>query len=222
MEPIPSVIHASWHEFLGPLFDDERMKKIKYGLLPNTRFLPQPRDIFNVFSTPTDEVKVVILGQDPYPKPGDAIGYAFATAIDRPIPKSLGVIRTEIEEEGFDIDVYDDKWRTLSHWTKQGVFLLNTALTVEEARAGSHLRAWKWFTEEVIKFISNKINPIWVLWGAKAQSFQSQINFDNYILTAPHPAVEFYPNKGKSFYGCNHFRMINEELIKRKLKPIKF
>ena len=227
MEKIPEIIHESWHKFLIPLFNDDRMKNIKYNLLPGRVFYPEPKNIFRVFSMPLDQIKVVILGQDPYPRPGDAIGYAFATIPERSVPKSLGIISREIENEGFEIDYYNDEWKTLQHWVDQGIFLLNTALTVLEGRAGSHLKPWRWFIEEIIKIISREVTPIWLLWGAKAHSFESIIRdaetfLFNDILKAPHPAAELYSGGKAGFYGCGHFKKVNELLTEKEQSLIKF
>ena len=194
MEQIPGIIHESWHNLLQPLFDDDRMKYIKNDLLASCNFLPESKNIFRVFSMPISEIKVVILGQDPYPTPGNAIGLAFAVSEGTKTPASLRIIRTEVVNSVPWEVVRSADWNTLLDWEKQGIFLLNTALTVQEKRAGSHLRHWQWFTEKVIKIIAEKKAPIWVLWGKKAQQFESIImdkNFfvPNTILKAPHPAA---------------------------------
>jgi uracil-DNA glycosylase len=226
---IPDIIHESWHKHLQPLFDDVKMQKIKEDILPKISFYPESKNIFRVFSMPLDDIKVVILGQDPYPN-GEAIGLAFAVSGDSQVPASLRVIRREIEET----IPPPDKWKTLEHWQEQGVFLLNTALTVQAKNAGSHLGIWQWFTREVIKIISKESSCIWMLWGAKAQSFKEYIDKAlvwsntsslasdfvecNIILEAPHPAAELYGGK-KKFSGCNHFKICNE-ILKLQNKPI--
>lgn len=245
MERIPYNIHESWHEYLQPLFDDNKMKLIRDKVLPQCNFYPEPQNIFRVFSMPLDHIKVVVLGQDPYPN-GEAIGYAFAVNGTTPTPKSLQTILKEVELSGATQDLSAKtvvSSKTLEHWVNQGVFLLNTALTVEVRNAGSHTGIWQWFTREVIKIISSKIidRPIWMLWGAKAQSFKDCISNSfvvdsnlkkalsepmpigltmanlNYILEAPHPAAEAYNGgTGKKFSGCNHFNLCNEILSRSK------
>lgn len=167
----------------------------------------------------------------PYPN-GEAIGLAFAVNRHSKIPASLRVIKEEIEKSsntptGRD-RINETYWKTLTHWTEQGIFLLNAALTVARKNAGSHLGIWQWFTREVIKIISKNNTCIWMLWGAKAQDFRDFIleshpilntNYDwsnldyskNFILQAPHPAAELYGGKQK-FSGCNHFNLCNEIL----------
>lgn len=246
---IPKIIHESWHEHLQPLFDDNKMSIIKNEILPKCKFYPGPSDIFRVFTMPLDQIKVVILGQDPYPN-GEANGLAFAVNEGKPFPASLKVIAKEIEREGLKTGFYDadiPHWKTLESWHEQGVFLLNTALTVEEKNAGSHLGIWQWFTREIIKIISTNNPCIWMLWGAKAQSFRDYISNStiilnsqkfgiendveaqhylhgmNIILEAPHPAAELYPGGKKStFTGCNHFIMCNEVLKLTNKKQINF
>lgn len=128
----------------------------------------------------------------------------------------------------------------IEDWFYQGVFLLNTALTVETGRAGSHIKYWKGFTEAVIKFLSSTKPCIWLLWGVKAQAYLPFISTKfmvddynretvedipisdnyNYILTAPHPAAELYQGGQAGFYGCDHFYMVNRVLSKKRLKEI--
>jgi len=231
MEKIPNVIHESWHQHLQPLFDDPKMNLIKTKLLPSCKFYPDALHIFRVFEMPLDKIEVVILGQDPYLN-GEAIGYAFAVNGNKPIPKSLNIIFKEIIKPETSEDFLKKSSildRTLSNWREQGVFLLNTALTVEIGNAGSHIGQWQWFTREVIKIISKNNPCIWMLWGAKAQGFKDfivnrgyrgDVNPEypmNYILEAPHPAAELYSGGKTTFSGCNHFNICNQILeIKNK------
>lgn len=209
METLPNVIHKSWHPHLFSVFQTPAISHIKNKLLKECEFNPKGKDIFNVFSMPMDKVKVVILGQDPYPTPSHAIGYAFAVSKDTKKPVSLRNIEKEV---GHEID------RTLKSWRDQGVFLLNTALTVKNGKAGSHLTEWLGFMTHVLNIISKEINPIWVLWGLKAQSFlpmidTPQIAYSPLVLKAPHPAAEAYAGGNAGFFGCNHFSLINNILI---------
>lgn len=230
------IIDASWNPIL-PKLNQEPLITLNRDILPNISYQPKAENIFRVFSMPLNQIKVVILGQDPYPTPGDAIGYSFATIPSRNMPKSLGIIAKEIENEELKTGFFDSDiahWKTLEHWTQQGIFLLNTALTVETAKAGSHLKYWSDWTKTVIQFISKQNPCIWILWGKKAQSFIPNIlnpfhvnGYDkdtiedilvhpdyNYILTAPHPAAELYSGGKAGFYGCNHFIFVNKILAK--------
>lgn len=238
MQKIPDIIHQSWHKHLQPLFDDEKMLLMKDKILPTCNFYPNGPDIFKVFQMPLEDIKVVILGQDPYPN-GEAIGLAFAVNENTAIPKSLNIIFREIiqpnSSEEFTNEV-SKKDRTLSNWVSQGVFLLNTALTVEAKNPNSHTGYWQWFTREVIKIISKEVKPIWLLWGAKAQGFREYIDnkclisnikefplihaYTNFYLEAPHPAAELYSGGKTKFSGCGHFTMCNEILEIKKQEKI--
>lgn len=236
-------IHHSWIPIINAELYKNPLQQLNEDILPNISYQPQKENIFKVFETPLDKIKVVILGHDPYPTPGNAVGRAFAVSEQTRIPASLRIIKKEIEQElDFDIPdtLLDFHWKTLEHWSEQGVFLLNTALTVETGNAGSHLKYWEEFTKSIIKFISNRQPCIWVLWGVKAQKFIPFISnkfmvrgYDkdtiqeipgdsqlNYILTAPHPAAESYSGGNAGFYGCNHFLFVNEILNKTRQSPI--
>lgn len=218
MEKLPNVIHKSWYPHLEPLFQSNGMKFIKNNILSKCKFSPSAKNIFNVFSMPITDIKVVVLGQDPYPTPGDAIGYAFAVSESTRKPPSLRIIEKEV---GHELE------RTLSSWREQGVFLLNTALTVENKSAGSHIKYWQGFTFHVIRTISYEITPIWLLWGKYAQSFEPVIRDSerflfNDILTAPHPAAEIYSGGKAGFLGCNHFNKVNEILENKHIRVINF
>lgn len=221
MEKLPQIIHESWHPFLQPIFDyDFGLKLVKNQVLSKP-FYPAKENIFRIFSMPMQNIKVVILGQDPYINKGQANGYAFAVNEDCPMPASLQIIAKEIELEGLKSGFYDSDiphWRTLESWVEQGVFLLNTALTVAPRISNSHLDFWSSFTRQVIKIIAKEIHPIWALWGRKAQAFIPFINgnenenWNNHVFYAPHPAAEAYANGTAGFYYCGHFKAINQAL----------
>lgn len=235
---IPNM-HESWQPVISLLYQ-EPLTTLNREILPNISHQPSKENIFKVFETPLNNIRVVILGQDPYPVPGDAIGRAFAVSRNKKTPVSLKIILQELHKEGFELPFYTNDWVTLEHWQEQGVFLLNTALTVETGRAGSHLKYWEEFTKKVVSFISITHPCIWLLWGRKAEQFRPYIsnpfsvkrysdetiksipsNEDwNYILTAPHPAAEAYSGGNAGFYGCNHFRYTNEILKVLKKQKI--
>ena len=243
MNPALMDIHQSWHEVILSELYKEPLATLN-RLLPNISYQPSQENIFRAFQMPLKDVKVVILGQDPYPTPGDAIGYAFAANERRKTPKSLKIIAGEIEKEGLKTGFYDSDighWQTLEYWTKQGVLLLNTALTVQTASAGSHLKYWQNFTAKIISHISIHQPCIWIFWGKKAKFFIPCLQRDpfhvkgydrvtieeilidddyNYILTAPHPAAELYTNGNGGFYGCDHFYLTNRILTKKGLPEI--
>lgn len=240
MNPLDKV-HSSWFPMMETLLYQEPLKNLKDNILPNISFQPEKENIFNVFSMPIKDIKVVILGQDPYPTPGDAIGYSFATNKTK-TPASLRIIQKEISTSVHDVlsmgQIPDN---TLKSWRESGVFLLNTALTVETGNAGSHLKYWDTFTRQIIQFISKENPCIWILWGKKAQGFaknihnpqqlvkgytrqtieQIPVNEDyNYIMTSPHPTAEAYADGKAEFYGCDHFYFVNKILEKFKVSPV--
>lgn len=238
---IPKTIHESWHEHLQPLFDDIKMSMV-LETVSKERYYPEKQDVFKVFGMPLDKIKVVVLGQDPYPN-GEATGLAFGVRPDKNTPKSLIIIKDEItnsiykEKEMFSQTNYPDiiHWKTLEHWWKQGVFLLNTALTVEAKKANSHSLIWQWFTREVVSLIAKKRQSIWMLWGTKAQAYESYILPHvtisdasipdlipvNAVLKAPHPVAEAYdPTRTPRFTGCNHFVICNNILERNNQNKI--
>lgn len=226
MEPIPQIIHESWHRHIQPLFELADIKELKYKILPAYRYYPPQNYIFRVLQMPLDKVKVVILGQDPYPKAGQANGLAFAVNEHIPTPKSLKVIYQELLNEEklhpglMDKKITPERWNTLLHWWIQGIMPLNTSLTVEAGSPGSHSKYWEDFTGMLINIIAKEAQPIWLLWGSHAKNMGSYIfdhhsvdrvrgAIDNRTMSTAHPASE---GRGGKFYGCNHFIKVNELL----------
>ena len=235
------IIHPSWMPLLHGELNQDIMLKLNHEILPNSVYHPKKEQIFRVFQKPLQDIKVVILGQDPYPTPGNANGLAFAINENCNMPVSLKNITKELVNN-YPLSIpFAGDWKTLEHWEEQGIFLLNTALTVESGNAGSHLKYWESFTKRVIWYISSFNPSIWLLWGKKAQSFsvnipkskkfevknysketinQIPINTDwNYILNAAHPAAEAY-SKDAGFFGCNHFYFVNKILDLQGQKQI--
>ncbi|PWB87780.1 uracil-DNA glycosylase [Methanobrevibacter thaueri] len=179
---------------------------------------PPYDEIFNAFKlTPLSNVKVVILGQDPYHEEGQAHGLAFSTPEGRPIPRSLKNIFKEINAE------YDYPIPTsgcLEKWAEQGVFLLNTVLTVEDGNANSHSKCgWQTFTDNVIRILNRQDQPIvFLLWGKQAEKKKELITNENHlVLITSHPSP-FSARRG--FLGCNHFKLANGYLKENKIKEI--
>ena len=205
-------IDDSWKPLFTKIIDKQVFRDIDSIL--NDNVLPERDSIFRVFEMPVSKIKIVILGQDPYSQPNQAVGLAFAVSAREKKPPSLLSIEKEV---GHEID------RTLIPWTEQGVFLLNTALTVKKNIPGSHINLWKPFTAKVIQFISQSNPCIWMLWGNHAQSYTEYIsNYvyqyrvqgednKNVVLIASHPAAESY-KEDAGFYGCNHFEKANQIL----------
>lgn len=179
---------------------------------------PPYDEIFNAFKfTPLSNVKVVILGQDPYHEEGQAHGLAFSTPEGRPIPRSLKNIFKEINAE-YDFQVPESG--CLEKWARQGVFLLNTVLTVVEGEANSHSKCgWQTFTDNVIRTLNRNANPtVFMLWGKQAEKKKELITNPNHlVLITSHPSP-FSARRG--FLGCNHFRMANEFLKENNIEEI--
>ena len=179
---------------------------------------PPHDEIFNAFRlTPLGNVRVVILGQDPYHEEGQAHGLAFSTPVGRPIPRSLKNIFKEINDE-YDYPIPESG--CLEKWAHQGVFLLNTVLTVEAGNANSHSKCgWQTFTDNVIRILNSQTQPIvFMLWGKQAEKKKELITNDNHlVLITSHPSP-FSARRG--FLGCNHFRLANEYLKENNQKEI--
>lgn len=179
---------------------------------------PPYEDIFNAFKlTPFNNVKVVILGQDPYHEEGQAHGLAFSTPEGRPIPRSLKNIFKELHEE-YDYPIPQSG--CLESWAHQGVFLLNTVLTVEDGNANSHSKCgWQRFTDNVIKILNNQTQPIvFLFWGKQAEKKKELITNSNHlVLVTSHPSP-FSARRG--FLGSNHFKLANEFLKKNNIEEI--
>ncbi|MBK7129548.1 MAG: uracil-DNA glycosylase [Crocinitomicaceae bacterium] len=180
---------------------------------------PKGSNIFNAFDKcPFDQVKVVILGQDPYPTPGHAHGLCFSVPANvRPIPKSLINIFKEIQQ---DIGTPFPADGNLERWAEQGVLLLNATLTVQAHAANSHKDfGWEKFTDEVIHIISrDKQGVVFLLWGAHAIQKTKLIDAKKHtILTSVHPSPL---SAHRGFLGCKHFSKTNEILISQHQKPI--
>lgn len=181
---------------------------------------PPKEQVFSALKlTEFSEVKVVILGQDPYHGPKQANGLCFSVNADQPLPPSLRNIYKELAS---DIGCQQPANGDLSSWAKQGVLLLNTVLTVEAAKANSHKgRGWESFTDEVIKSLNKASHPIvFLLWGSQAQAKSSLIkNPKHTILSAPHPSPL---SAHRGFFGCKHFSKTNQLLVEKDQTPIKW
>ena len=215
-------MHESWKSFLDSEFNKPYFKELSKFLhdeYEHKTIYPKKSLVFSVFTTDLNEVKVVILGQDPYHTPGAAEGLAFSVPSTQPIPPSLINIYKEIDA---DIGHHNNPSGSLRNWQKQGVLLLNTVLTVEAHKAGSHRgKGWETFTTEVIKYL-NETRPhlVFILWGRDARNKKTLIDSSKHlILESPHPSpLSAYAG----FFGNHHFSKTNEFLEKNGLKPIEW
>ncbi len=212
---------GDWNERLAPLFADERYKKIREFLINEYRnytVYPDMHDLYNCFKyTQFDNLKVVLLGQDPYHNEGQAHGLCFSVQDGIALPPSLVNIYKELRA---DVGCEISRLGNLTKWAKEGVLLLNTSLTVRAHQANSHAKCgWAWFTDSVIKLISEqKENVVFILWGGNARSKKPLIDQSKHlILECAHPSPLSAYN---GFWGCKHFSKTNDFLIKKGLSPI--
>lgn len=215
-------MHESWRPFLKSEFDKPYFKELAdflHNEYEHKTIYPKKSLVFSAFATDLNEVKVVILGQDPYHTPGAAEGLAFSVPNSQPIPPSLINIYKEIDN---DIGHHVNKTGSLRNWQKQGVLLLNTVLTVEAHRAGSHRgKGWEIFTTEVIKYLnSERPHLVFILWGRDARNKKNLIDASKHlILESPHPSpLSAYAG----FFGNHHFSKTNEFLVKNGLDAIEW
>jgi len=215
------LLESSWKIKVGGEFEKPYFNSIRKVLLElkskNISTYPPNSKIFNAFdTTPFDQVKVVIIGQDPYHQPGQAMGLSFSVPRGIAIPASLRNIYKEIKRDlGIDEPTHGD----LSYWAEQGVLLLNAILTVEGGKAASHSKiGWEYFTDNVIKTLSeDREKLVFLLWGNFAKSKKNLIDMKkHYVLEAVHPS----PLAGGKFIGCGHFSKTNEILISNGIEPI--
>ncbi|SJM37959.1 Uracil-DNA glycosylase [Psychrobacter pasteurii] len=180
---------------------------------------PKASQMFNAFNlTPLSNVKVVILGQDPYHGPGQAMGLSFSVPKMIPMPPSL---RNIVKEMADDIGTVPPKHGDLTHWAQQGVLLLNASLTVEEGVAGSHQgKGWEQFTDAVIDVVNKQTsNTVFILWGSKAKLKGKFIDTEKHlILSAVHPSP-LAANRG-GFFGSKPFSKANEYLVQHGKQAI--
>jgi uracil-DNA glycosylase len=215
-------IEPSWKEVLKQEFSKPYFMQVvthlKTEKATGATVYPPGQLIFNAFNTtPFDQLKVVILGQDPYHGAGQAMGLSFSVPDNIPIPPSLGNIYKELQK---DTGIPIPKTGNLTGWAKQGVLLLNAMLTVRANEPASHAKiGWMDFTDAVIKKISSeKKGVVFLLWGKFAQEKQVLIDETrHFVLKAAHPSP-FSADKG--FFGCRHFSRTNELLVKQGLLPI--
>lgn len=214
-------IEASWLEVLRSEFEKPYFQALKEFLVVEKQkyqVFPPGSRIFAAFDhTPFHEVKVVLLGQDPYHGPGQAHGLCFSVPDGVPQPPSLiNILRELSADTGCKLPVSGN----LEKWTKQGVLLINATLTVRANQAGSHQgKGWENFTDEVIRQLSDRHKGlVFILWGNYAQAKELLIDTSkHHILKAVHPSPL---SVHRGFYGCRHFTKTNELLISEGKIPI--
>jgi uracil-DNA glycosylase len=217
---VQEYLNKNWKLKLDAQFREPYFKELG-------RFLEKERQDFNIFpkteqiyaafnNTSFEDVKVVILGQDPYHGKNQAHGLSFSVNENIRIPPSLKNIYKELQS---DINFKIPKTGNLTNWAKEGILLLNSTLTVREGHPGSHQnKGWEIFTDAVIKLISiEKTNCVFLLWGNYAKSKANLINNEKHlVLEAAHPS----PLARGAFFGCKHFSKTNNYLTSKNITPI--
>lgn len=214
-------IEESWKARLQAEFDQPYFKQLTAFVRQEYvrgRCYPPGNLIFNAFDLcPFDRVKVVLIGQDPYHEPGQAMGLCFSVNDGIPFPPSLQNIFKEVESDtGTPVPATGN----LTHWAEQGVMLLNATLTVQEHRAGSHQnRGWETFTDAVIRTLAQeKEHLVFILWGSYAQKKGAFIDQSRHlVLTSAHPSPL---SAHRGFFGNKHFSRANTYLKEHGISPI--
>ena len=215
-------LEPSWLAQLAPEFEHPYMQSLRDFLLAEKRagkrIFPRGEEFFNAFThTPLDNVKVVILGQDPYHGPRQAHGLAFSVRPGIRIPPSLRNIHQELHS---DLGLPIPDHGSLDAWARQGVLLLNTSLTVRAGQAGSHAgKGWETFTDRVIDVAAAHPEPVvFILWGNHARRKRERIGTDRHVvLESPHPSP-FSANNG--FFGSRPFSATNDALVRLGRQPV--
>jgi uracil-DNA glycosylase len=215
-------LEPSWKQRVGAWLQRDDMQGLSAFLRERSaagaRIHPPAAQIFAAFdATPFDEVKVVVLGQDPYHGPGQAHGLCFSVLPGVPVPPSLQNVYREIER---DLGVARPAHGYLMPWARRGVLLLNAVLTVEEGQAGSHQgRGWEGFTDHVVETLGREREGlVFLLWGSYAQAKGRVIDTARHrVLRTTHPSPL---SAHRGFLGCGHFSAANQYLARRGVPPI--
>jgi uracil-DNA glycosylase len=215
-------LEPSWKAALEAEFADPYMRELKAFLQAERaaghELYPPMSRVFAAFDhTPFDQVRVVIVGQDPYHGPGQAMGLCFSVPRGMDVPPSLRNVFTELEA---DLGVTRPEHGDLTHWADQGVLLLNTSLTVRAREAGSHAgRGWERLTDAAIRaLVEERDGIVFLLWGRHAQAKRTMIDEQRHlVLTAAHPSPL---SASKGFFGCRHFSRANSYLVEHGHAPV--
>jgi len=203
LEPVADRIHS-----MGDFLREENASGRGY--------LPAGNDVLRAFTYPFDEVKVIIVGQDPYPTPGHAMGLSFSTAPGvRPLPRSLVNI---FKEYSSDLGLPMPEDGDLTPWSEQGVALFNRVLSVQPGKAGSHRgRGWEEVTEHALRALAERGKPlVAILWGRDAQNTQKFLG-DTACICSPHPSPL---SAARGFFGSKPFSHANELLVQQGAEPV--
>lgn len=216
------VIKKNWFEKLRSVFESDKYQELEKWLNKEYKektIYPTPENVFNALNlVKFDDVKVVIIGQDPYHNPNQAHGLSFSVERDISIPPSLQNIYKELHN---DIGCYIPNNGNLTKWAKQGVLMLNSVLTVEKNKPNSHKgKGWEMVTGRIVELLNEREDPvIFLLWGGNAKAIGKNINRQkHYVLESVHPSP-MSANQG-GWFGCKHFSKTNQILTDINKTPI--
>jgi uracil-DNA glycosylase len=215
---LADVLHPDWAAALAPVADDlARVEAFLAGeRARGAEYLPQDTVVLRAFAQAPDAVKVLVVGQDPYPTPGHPVGLAFSVAPGiRPIPRSLANMFRELAD---DVGVPVPGTGDLSRWSQQGVLLLNRVLTVEPGRPGSHRgKGWERVTEQAVRALAARGRPlVAVLWGREAQTLRPLLDGVP-VVEGVHPSPL---SAGRGFFGSRPFSRVNALLLAQGAEPV--
>lgn len=217
-KPLAELVDPGWATALAPVEDDvHRMGAwLRTEVADGRPYLPAGADVLRAFRDPFDDVRVLVLGQDPYPTPGHPIGLSFAVDPGvRPVPRSLANIYAELRE---DLGVEPPAHGDLRAWSSRGVLLLNRVLTVRAGEAGSHRgKGWEAVTDQAVRALVARDRPlVAVLWGAQAASVRPVLG-DTPVVASAHPSPL---SARRGFFGSRPFSQVNELLVAQGAEPI--
>jgi len=218
VRPLEEIVESGWARALQPVAAEIRAMGdfLRAELAAGRSYLPAGENVLRAFSQPFDDVRVLIVGQDPYPTPGHPVGLSFSVAPDvQPVPRSLQNIYRELHEDlGVPIPTNGD----LTPWTKQGVLLLNRVLTVQPGKSGSHAgKGWERVTDQAVRALAARDEPlVAILWGRQAQSLEPLLS-DALCLKSVHPSPL---SASGGFFGSRPFSRANALLVEHGSKPI--
>lgn len=216
--PLSDLVDPGWARALAPVSADiaELGEFLRAELAAGRSYLPTGDNVLRAFRQPFEDVRVLIVGQDPYPTPGHPVGLSFSVAPEvRPVPRSLQNIYRELES---DVGVATPANGDLTPWTRQGVLLLNRVLTVAPGKSGSHAgKGWERVTDQAVRALVERDQPlVAILWGRQAQSLEPLLS-DADCLKSVHPSPL---SASGGFFGSRPFSRANELLVKHGSEPV--
>jgi len=216
--PLADLVDPGWASALAPVEDDVHRigTWLRDGTAAGRHWLPAGSDVLRAFTTPFDAVRVLVIGQDPYPTPGHPIGLSFAVdPAVRPVPRSLANIYRELSD---DVGVTPPAHGDLRAWSDQGVLLLNRVLTVQAGEAGSHRgKGWEAVTDQAVRALVARGTPlVAVLWGAQAGSVRPLLG-DTPVVASAHPSPL---SASRGFFGSRPFSQVNALLESQGAPPV--